>query len=256
MAEIRQRVALVTGAGSGIGRATAASLLDAGFRVVLVERDRKAGRDAESELSARGDARFEACDVSDEAAVKRVIASAVKWGRRLDLIVNNAGYFGAFETPVEKLTLREWQRTLDVNLTAAFLFAKHGARHLRKTRGSILNMTSTRASMSEPSTEAYTASKGGLTALTHALAISLGPEIRVNAIAPGWIATDAWKPRPERNAPKLRRADHAQHPVGRVGRPEDIAACVAYLSSDAAGFITGQVFTVDGGMTRKMIYVE
>jgi NAD(P)-dependent dehydrogenase (short-subunit alcohol dehydrogenase family) len=256
MAKLERRVALVTGAGSGIGRAIAARLLEEGTSVAIVEHDRKAGRDAEAELSARGHVCFVPCDVADEAAVKRTVAGVVKWGGRLDLVVNNAGYFGAFETPLEKLKLSEWQRTLDVNLSAAFLFAKHAARHLRKARGSIINITSTRASMSEPSTEAYAASKGGLSSLTHALAISLGPEIRVNAIAPGWIATDAWKPRRQRRAPKLRKQDHEQHPVGRVGRPEDIAACAVYLASDAASFVTGQVFTIDGGMTRKMIYAE
>jgi len=188
MGKLDQRAALVTGAGSGIGRAIAARLLEEGVSVAIIERDRKAGKDALSELSARGRVCFEPCDVGDEAAVKRVVAKVRKWGGRLDLIVNNAAYLGAFETPVEKLKLAAWQRTLDVNLTAAFLFAKHGARHLRKTRGSIINITSTRASMSEPSTEAYAASKGGLSSLTHALAISLGPEIRVNAIAPGWTA--------------------------------------------------------------------
>jgi NAD(P)-dependent dehydrogenase (short-subunit alcohol dehydrogenase family) len=251
-----RRVALITGAGSGIGRAMAARFLEAGLSVAIVEHDRAAGRDALDELSRRGHACFEPCDVADEAAVKRVATSVVKWGGRLDVVVNNAGYFGAFQTPVEKLRLAEWRRTLDVNLTAAFLFAKHAARHLKKSRGSIINISSTRAEMSEPDTEAYAASKGGLSALTHALAISLGPEVRVNAIAPGWIATDAWRPRGKRKAPKLRRKDHEQHPAGRVGRPEDVAECALYLVSDAAGFMTGQVITLDGGMTRKMIYAE
>jgi NAD(P)-dependent dehydrogenase (short-subunit alcohol dehydrogenase family) len=256
MAKADSKVALVTGAGSGIGRAIAARFLSDGMRVAIVEHDRSAGKDALAELSQRGEACFEPCDVADEAAVKRVVRSVAKWGGRIDVIVNNAGYFGAFETPVEKLALREWRRTLDVNLSAAFLFAKHGARHLRKVGGSIVNISSTRAAMSEPDSEAYAASKGGLSALTHALAVSLGPHVRVNAIAPGWIATEAWKPRKKRSAPKLRPKDHEQHPAGRVGRPEDVAACAAYLVSEAAEFLTGQVITLDGGMTRKMIYVE
>lgn len=251
-----RRVALVTGAGSGIGRAIAARFLEHGAAVAIVEHDRKAGKDASDELSARGRVCFEPCDVADEAAVKRAVKNVAKWGCRLDIVVNNAGYFGAFGKPVEKLQYALWKRTLDVNLSAAFLFAKHAARPLRKSRGSIVNITSTRACMSEPDTEAYAASKGGLSSLTHALAISLGPEVRVNAIAPGWIATDGWKPRASRKALKLSARDHAQHPVGRVGRPEDIADCAVYLVSDAAGFITGQVITLDGGMTRKMIYVE
>jgi NAD(P)-dependent dehydrogenase (short-subunit alcohol dehydrogenase family) len=109
---------------------------------------------------------------------------------------------------------------------------------------SIVNMASTRAFMSEPETEAYAASKGGLVALTHALAISLGPKIRVNAIAPGWISGDG----------DLRPVDHEQHPVGRVGRPGDVAEAILYLAS--AGFMTGQVLVLDGGMSRKMIYAE
>ena len=256
MGLLKGRVALVTGAGSGIGRAIAARFLEHGAEVAIVEHDRKAGDDAEAELSAKGRACFERCDVADEAAVKRVVRKVANWGGRLDIVVNNAADFTAFGTPVEKLELTLWRRTLDVNLGAAFLFAKHTAQHLRKRRGSIVNITSTRACMSEPNTEAYAASKGGLSALTHALAISLGPEVRVNAIAPGWIATDGWKPRAARKPPKLSAEDHAQHPVGRVGRPEDIAECALYLVSDAAGFITGQVITVDGGMTRKMIYAE
>jgi NAD(P)-dependent dehydrogenase (short-subunit alcohol dehydrogenase family) len=110
--------------------------------------------------------------------------------------------------------------------------------------GSIVNMASTRAFMSEPNSEAYAASKGGLVALTHALAVSLGPKIRVNAIAPGWIT----------NETNLSEEDEAQHPAGRVGRPKDIADTVLYLAG--AGFVTGQVLTVDGGMTKKMIYAE
>ena len=136
-----------------------------------------------------------------------------------------------------------WRKTVDSHLTGAFLMTR-GAIPLLAEGGSIVNMASTRAFMSEPETEAYAASKGAIVALTHALAISLGPKTRVNAIAPGWISDDD----------DLRPVDHEQHPVGRVGRVEDIAQAVLYLAD--AGFVTGQVLTVDGGMTRKMIYAE
>jgi hypothetical protein len=110
--------------------------------------------------------------------------------------------------------------------------------------------------MSEANTEAYSASKGGIVALTHAMAVSLGPEVRVNCISPGWIEVSAWRKGRKRKKPALSEADHAQHPAGRVGTPEDIASLAAYLVSGEAGFITGANFVADGGMTRKMIYVE
>jgi NAD(P)-dependent dehydrogenase (short-subunit alcohol dehydrogenase family) len=252
---LSNKVALVTGSGSGIGRAIAARFLEEGAAVLLAEYDRAAGEDARDELSARGRVALEILDVADEAQVAAAVQSALRWAGRLDIVVNNAGFFGAFGVPLEQLSLADFRRTLDVNLSAAFLFAKHAAPSLRARRGSILNITSTRALMSEPNTEAYAASKGGLSALTHALAVSLGPDVRVNAIAPGWVATDAWKPREQRKSPALRPEDHSQHPVGRVGTPEDVGALAAYLVSDEAGFMTGQVLTLDGGMTRKMIYV-
>jgi NAD(P)-dependent dehydrogenase (short-subunit alcohol dehydrogenase family) len=150
--------------------------------------------------------------------------------------------------PIRQLTIAEWRRVLDVNLTAAFLLAKAAERALRQTDGAFVSIASTRAEMSEANTEAYSASKGGLVALTHALAMSLAP-VRVNCVSPGWIATQDYN--------KLRRKDHAQHPAGRVGRPEDIAEIVGWLlDRERSGFVTGANFTVDGGMTKKMIYVE
>lgn len=250
------RIALVTGAGQGIGRAIAARFLDEGAAVVLVDLDREAGEDARDELSARGRVALEIADIANEAAIAGAVNAAVAWGGALDIVINNAAVVPEKRVRLEELDRATWQRSLDVNLTAPLLFAREAVPHLRARRGSIVNITSTRALMSEPNTLPYSATKGGLVALTHALAISLGPEVRVNAIAPGWIATDTWKARGRRHEPKLSAEDHAQHPVGRVGRPEDIAALAAWLVSDEAGFVTGQVVTSDGGMTRKMIYAE
>ena len=227
------RVALVTGGAQGIGAGIASHLAARGWRVAVAD------------IRGRSPHFLLRCDVASEPDVKRAIGRIIKRFGRLDALVNNAGLAGPHDGPVEKLELRKWNRRLGVNLTGAFLMAKHCVPHLRRARGAIVNIASTRALQSEPDTEAYSASKGGLVALTHALANSLGPQIRVNCVSPGWIAHRA----------KVGKKDHRQHPVGRVGRVEDIAALVAFLLSDASGFTTGQNFVVDGGMTRKMIYV-
>ena len=246
------RVYVVTGGGRGIGRAITKRLIDEGARVCIVDHDAHAGRDAADEYGAV--VRFERANIGREADVRRAVGAAARWGGRLDGVVNNAGIASPSVGPVEKLSLAVWERYLAVNLTGPFLVTKHAIPHLRKVKGAIVNLGSTRAVQSEPETIAYSASKGGIAALTHSLAISLGPQIRVNCIEPGWIATSSFLPRDQRRAPKLRAIDHAQHPVGRAGTPEDIASLCAWLLSSEAGFVTGAVFVSDGGMTRKMIY--
>ena len=176
--------------------------------------------------------------------------------QHLDALINNAALADPVSGPVEELSLAAWNRRLGTNLTGAFLGAKPAVPALRRSHGAIVNIASTRALQSEPHTEAYAASKGGLVALTHALAVSLGPAVRVNCISPGWIAVSDWQRSDRRRPPELSAADHAQHPAGRVGRPEDVAEMVAYLIGPRAGCVTGQNFVIDGGMTRKMIYVE
>ena len=246
-------VTLVTGGARGIGRGTARYLLGRGHRVVLADVDAETGAATAEELSAYGAASFVRCDVAAEADVARAVAHALDRFGRLDGLVSNAGVADPENAPVEALTLDAWNRTLATNLTGAFLCAKHGAPALRKTKGSLVLVASTRALMAERATEAYSASKGGLLGLTHALAVSLGPRVRVNAVLPGWIDVRGEAPGAP-SPPPLRRRDHAQHPAGRVGRVDDVAALVAYLLGPESAFVTGAEFVVDGGMTRKMIY--
>ncbi|WP_372891970.1 SDR family oxidoreductase [Rhodosalinus sp.] len=222
--------AIVTGGAGLIGTAICTRLAAEGWEVAAFDL-----------TGGTGPARHVACDVADPASVARAL-DALGW-ETLDLLVNNAGIADPHTGPIAELALSDWQRVLDSHLTGAFLMTRAAAPRLRKG-GSIVNMASTRALMSEPGSEAYAAAKGGLVALTHALAVSLGPDVRVNAVAPGWITDDTG----------LSERDHAQHPAGRVGRPEDVAEAVVYLAG--AGFVTGEVLVLDGGMTRRMLYAE
>ncbi len=247
MAHPKAPVALVTGAAHGIGRAIALHLLEDDWRVGVLDLPgsglaRAYARQARRAVVIEG-------DVADETTAPRAVKTIVEKFGCLDALVSNAGIM--VRKPLSRLTLAEWRKVIDTNLTAAFLFARAAEKPLRASRGAIITIASTRALMSEPNTESYSASKGGLVALTHALAISLGPDVRVNCVSPGWIAVS------RDEAAKLRRKDHLQHPAGRVGKPEDIAETVAFLiDGGRAGFITGANFVVDGGMTRKMIYEE
>ncbi|KAA2211878.1 SDR family oxidoreductase [Teichococcus oryzae] len=225
-------VALISGAARGIGAGIAARLRQQGWRVVTADLD-------------PGDSgtRHVIADVADEAAVIALLDGVAAREARLDALVCNAGIM--LRKPLAELSLAEWNKVLGTNLTSAFLLARQAAPLLKAARGSIVAIASTRAHMSEPDTESYSASKGGILALTHALAVSLGPEVRANCVSPGWIDVAGEELRPE---------DHAQHPAGRVGRVEDIAALVAWLVGPESGFVTGSEFVSDGGMTRKMIY--
>jgi NAD(P)-dependent dehydrogenase (short-subunit alcohol dehydrogenase family) len=247
------KVFLVTGGGRGIGRAIARRLVADGGRVCIVDRDRHAGSDAAREYGPQ--VCFVHADVAREAEVRRAVTSCVRWARRLDGLVNNAAIASPDSGPIDALTLAGWRRYVDNNLTSAFLVTKHAVRHLRAARGAIVNLGSTCALQSKRDYEPYAACKGAIVALSQALAVSLGPAVRVNCISPGWIATDELLPRGQRRAPKLTRANHAQHPVGRVGHPDDVAGLCAWLLSDEAGFATGENFVIDGGMTRKSNYV-
>ena len=235
-----KKCAIVTGAGRGIGAAIAGRLARDGWAVVAADGDATAVQAVAAGIGGRA----VVADVGIEADVARLVAAAMTQAGRLDAIVSNAGI--SANGPLASISLEAWNRVLAVNLSALFLLARAAEAELRARKGAIVAIASTRAHMSEPNTFAYSASKGGLVALTHALAMSLGPDVRVNVISPGWIDTGKWG--------ALKASDHAQHPVGRVGTPDDVAAATAYLLSAEASFMTGTEIIVDGGMTRRMIY--
>lgn len=248
------KVAIVTGGAQGIGKCIAKTFLEKNVAVVILDSDKEAGKETEKEYAPFGNIKFIATDIADEASVKAAIKFTVTQYGKISYLINNAGIM--IRKPIEKLSVKEWNQVIGINLTGAFLCAKHAAPFLKKERGAIVNLASTRAFMSEPNTESYSASKGGIMALTHALAISLGPKVRVNAISPGWIEVADWKKKSKRHTPKHSETDLSQHPVGRVGVPQDIAAMVWFLVSNESGFMTGSNVMIDGGMTHKMIYAE
>jgi len=235
------KTAIVTGGGHGIGKGIVGKLLQEQCQVIVLD----INTDYLSELKKEYP-QVEAmlCDVGNPDEVQKTMKHIESLCGKIDYLVNNAG-IGIFK-PIEELSVEMWNRILSVNLSGMFYMVKFG-KHLFLEQSAIVNIASTRALMSEPDGEAYGVSKGGIVALTHALAISLGTKTRVNCVSPGWIEVNDYE--------NLSEADHAQHPAGKVGTVEDIAETVWFLLSDKAGFITGQNIIVDGGMTKKMIYV-
>jgi len=243
------RTVIVTGGGGGIGRAVAAAYAGQGANVVVADIDAESGERVAAEIGIEGNkAIFVRTDLRREQDVVRLMRTAADTFGRIDILINNAG-ISRWKSPYE-LTADDWDDVLNTNLRGSFFCAREAAKTMRAVGGgSIVNIASTRALMSEPNSEAYAASKGGLVALTHALAVSFGKDgIRVNCISPGWIETKHYE--------GLRPEDHAQHPAGRVGTPEDIARACLFLTDPDNGFVTGAHLVVDGGMTRKMIYLE
>lgn len=241
MSGMAGKVALVTGGRSGIGAAIAAALAAEGARVFTAQR----GAEPVHEGIV--------ADFLDPDAPERAVAAVVAAAGRLDILVNNAGLMR--EGTVAETGLEDWAATLQVNLTAPFLTIRHALPHLVAARGAIVNIGSIEGLGSNPRHPAYCASKGGLHALTRAVAVDHGPQgVRCNAIAPGWIDTElndafvASMGDPETFRTRIGRL----HPVRRTGTPEDVAALAVWLASDAAAFVTGQIWTVDGGRMSQL----
>ncbi|MGF1758766.1 SDR family oxidoreductase [Photobacterium sagamiensis] len=238
------KVFLVTGGANGIGKSICKMLVKINAIVIAIDINEEAGFELVAEEPR---IRFRCADVTIESELSAVINEIGSQFGQLDGLVNNAAIANPYNPPLDRLDIYDWNRVLQVNLTAPLMLTKLCLPLLRESKGSVVNISSTRAQQSEPNTEAYSASKGGLVALTHALANSLGPDIRVNCISPGWINT---------TDETLRPVDEQQHLTGRVGHVDDVASMVTFLLSEQSGFITGQNFTLDGGMTKKMIYAQ
>lgn len=243
---------IVTGGAQGIGKIISRQLLEKGFCVSVFDIDDEAIEEFRVETISEH-IEFFKTDVADEISVIKSITAAAETFENIAGLVNNAAI--QIDKPVTELSFEEWNRVIGVNLTGAFLCTKHAVALLQKSNGNIINISSTRAIQSEANTEAYSASKGGILALTHALAVSLGPGIRVNCISPGWIDVSAIRKKSKSKQITLSETDLLQHPAGRVGKPEDIANMILFLLNPENGFITGQNFVIDGGMTKKMIYM-
>lgn len=242
-----KKTVIITGAANGIGRAVASAFARNSFRTIIADIDSKNGNKLATDLLNDGlEAAFIICDVSDPKSIKNLVAETNKIYDGADILINNAGISEFI--PPEDLTVQKWDQILNTNLRSSFLLSREAAEVMKKKgSGSIINIASTRATMSEKNSEAYAASKGGLLALTHALAVSYSDyNISVNCISPGWIHTGDYE--------KLRDIDHSQHLSGRVGRPDDIARACMFLTNSDNNFINGENLIIDGGMTRKMIY--
>ncbi len=222
----QNKVVVVTGGAQGIGKCIAEQFRSAGAVVHIIDK-------------APGE--HFVGDIADKAVLEAFVAQVIAEHNHVDILVNNAL---PIMRGIDECTYEEFSYALAVGVTAPFYLSKLFAPHFA-TGGSIINISSSRDRMSQPQTESYTAAKGGIAALTHALAVSLGPKVRVNSISPGWIDTAYTV---------YEGPDALQQPVGRVGNPMDIANMVLFLCSDKAGFITGENICIDGGQTKLMIY--
>ncbi len=220
------KVAVITGGAHGIGKAVADTFRQEGASVYIIDKQ-------------PGD--WFVGDVSDKEALERFAELIIQKSGRVDSLINNAL---PLMKGMDECSWEEFSYALTVGVTAPFYLTKLLAPYF-SPGASVINISSSRDRMSQPQTESYTAAKGGIAALTHAMAVSLAGKARVNSISPGWIDT---------TGSRITGADALQQPVGRVGKPEDIAEAVLFLCSEKAGFITGENICIDGGMTRLMIY--
>ncbi len=245
------RVALVTGASRGLGRAMAAALAGAGAKVVLAGRDTGALAESVASIHAAGGrAASIAFDVADTAAGAAAVAEVVADQGRLDILINNAGIIQ--RAPILDTETADWQRVVDTNLTGAFALARAAGRPMvEQGWGRIISTGSVLSLLARPGIPAYIATKHALTGLTKALAVELGPHgVTANAIAPGFIRTEFTQPM--QDDPNFDAMIEQRTPLGRWGEPDDLAGTVIYLASNASAYVNGHLLVVDGGMTVNL----
>jgi NAD(P)-dependent dehydrogenase (short-subunit alcohol dehydrogenase family) len=248
--DFQNKAVIVTGAANGIGRGVVSTFAEKGAKVIIADVDEELGNQVANQIRQKGgEVLFVKTDIRKEAEINRLMEVTNRSYGKIDILINNAGKV-LFKSPYD-VTVEEWDDIMNTNLRSVFLCSREAAKYMRKNEkgGSIVNIASTRALMSEPNAESYAATKGGIVAITHALAASLSEDrITVNAISPGWIHTG--------DESQLTAIDHEQHLSKRVGKPSDIARACLYLTAKENDFVTGTNLVVDGGMTRKMIYEE
>jgi NAD(P)-dependent dehydrogenase (short-subunit alcohol dehydrogenase family) len=245
----QRKVAFVTGASSGIGRASAAALIGRGYATALVDRDETLGREVEAELRSKGECAFIRCDVTDDAGVKAAVEQTVaRWGR-LDAAFNAAGIDGE-HTLLADGTMENWNRVVAIDLTGVFSCMRHQIPQMLKSGGgAIVNCASVAGLVGAPYVGAYAAAKHGVVGLTKAAALDYAAQgLRVNAVCPGMIDTPMSR---VGLTPEITEALLAESPTRRLGQPEEVAAAVVFLIADAPGFLTGQTIAVDGAWTAR-----
>ena len=255
MKNLKHKVVLVTGGASGIGAATCRRLLDEGCRVAVTDLAREeAQRVVEDARESAGEAAAWALDVSDEAAVARVVAEIVDHFGRLDAVVSNAGISGV-DKPPHEIDAEEWSQVMRVNVDGVFFVTKHAVPRLRDAGGgSIVNLSSIYGIIGADDIPPYHASKGAVREMTKVDALFYATDnIRVNSVHPGFVWTPLVEELAERSGDvdSFRKELDGRHPIGRVGRPEEIASAIAFLISDDASFMTGSELVVDGGYTCR-----